>query len=420
MKKIVVTGLGAITPVGNSVKETWENCLSGNSGVVDMLELTGDEEYDKTLTHIGAPVKNFNPSEYIKNRKSVKRMEKFSQFAVAATREAILQSGIYDDEKGTLIVSPDRICVSVGNGIGGLEGIYKTSNQFGDDKYKRIDPLLVPRIIANMATFWVSKEFGITGPTFTPTAACASGAQGVIQGANSILLGDTDIAVVGGTESTLFPYGLATFDRLTALNSSDNDNPIRASRPFTSDRAGFVMGEGAGIMVIESEDSARKRGAKILCELVGWGTNADANDMVAPMACGTGASACMDAALKKANLQPSSIGFINAHGTSTPAGDIAETKAIKKTFGKHAYDLVVNSTKSVTGHCIGAAGGIEAVITAVSLAEQIATPTINLDNPDPECDLNYSANKPTKLDTKYGMTNSFGFGGVNTSLIFKV
>ena len=215
------------------------------------------------------------------------------------------------------------------------------------------------------------------------------------------------------------PFGLATFDRLTALNSEWNDRPTEASRPFNSDRAGFVMGEGAGVMVLEDYEHAQARGATILAELVGFGTNADAYDMVAPMACGTGAGKCMELSLNMAGVNPEEVGFINMHGTSTPVGDIAETTAIKNVFGEHAYDLVANSTKSVMGHCIGAAGGIEAVVTVLTLMNQVATPTINVTNPDPECDLNYSPNKPTKLDTKYGMSNSFGFGGVNTTLLFK-
>ena len=412
MKRVVVTGMGVITPVGNSVDEMWKNCLEGNSGIENLL--IKDEKFSKTKTHIGGLVKDFNPRDFISERKSIKRMEKFSQYAVAAASQAVTQSGLPKE-------AFSDACVSVGVGQGGLEKTYTDIVNFYDDKYKKIDPLGVPKIICNMASFWVSKEFATTGPTYTPVAACASGGQGIALGAQSIMLGQTNLAIAGGSEhSVTFPFGTAMFDRLTALNNSWNDRPTEASRPFNVDRAGFVAGSGAGILVLEEYEHAKARGANILAELVGFGTNADAYDMVAPMACGTGAGKCMELSLKMADCDPEDVGFINMHGTSTPVGDIAETTAIKRVFGEHSYDLVANSTKSVMGHCIGAAGGIEAVVTIMSLINQTATPTINLDNPDPECDLNYSPNRPTKIDTKYGMSNSFGFGGVNTTLLFKV
>ena len=412
MKRVVVTGMGVITPVGNSVDEMWKNCLEGNSGIENLASL--DEEYSKAKTKIGGKPKNFDAKEFVKDKKSIRRMEDFSKYAVAAAAQAVQQSGIDMSEH-------ENACVSIGVGQGGLEATYKSMGQFHDDKFKKMDPLVIPKIICNMASFWVSKEFGTTGPTYTPVAACASGGQGIALGAQSIMLGQCSVAIAGGAESSVtFPYGTAAFDRLTALNSTWNDRPTEASRPFNKDRAGFVAGSGAGVLVLEEREHAIARGANILCELVGFGTNADAYDMVAPMACGTGAGKCMQLSLDMAGCDPKEGGFINMHGTSTPVGDIAETTAIKNVFGDHAYELVANSTKSVMGHCIGAAGGIEAVVTIMSLLNQTATPTINLNNPDPECDLNYSPNEPTKLDTNYGMSNSFGFGGVNTTLLFKV
>lgn len=411
MKRVVVTGLGVVTPVGNSVDEMWKNCLEGNSGVENLLST--DEDYNITKTHIGASVKNFNPDDYIADKKSIRRMEKFSQYAVAASKQAVEQSGLNMEEHKDCVVS-------IGVGQGGLDKVGNAGKRFFDGKFKKVDPLVVPKIICNMASFWVSKEFDTNGPTYTPVAACASGGQGISMAAMAIMTGQSQVAIAGGAESVLCPFGLATFDRLTALNSEWNDRPTEASRPFNSDRAGFVMGEGAGVMVLEDYDHAVSRGATILAELVGFGTNADAYDMVAPMACGTGAGKCMELSLNMAGVNPEEVGFINMHGTSTPVGDIAETTAIKNVFGEHAYSLVANSTKSVMGHCIGAAGGIEAVVTVLTLMNQVATPTINVTNPDPDCDLNYSPNEPTKLDTRYGMSNSFGFGGVNTTLLFKV
>jgi len=411
MRRVVVTGLGAVTPVGNSVQEMWENCLNGNSGIENLRDT--DSDYETCKTHIGGVVKGFVPSEHISDKKSIRRMEKFSQYAVAASVQAVKHSGLDMSQH-------PNATVSIGVGQGGLDKVGHCGHSMFEGKFKKIDPLVVPKIICNMASFWVSKEFGTNGATYTPVAACASGGQGISMGAMSIMTGQSKVAIAGGAESVLSPFGLATFDRLTALNSDWNDRPTQASRPFNKDRAGFVMGEGAGILVLEDYEHAVSRGANILAELVGFGTNADAYDMVAPMSCGTGAGKCMELSLNMAGVKPEDVGFINMHGTSTPVGDIAETTAIKNVFGDHAYNLVANSTKSVMGHCIGAAGGIEAVVTIMSLMNQVATPTINLDNPDPECDLNYSPNTSTDLDTKYGMSNSFGFGGVNTTLLFKV
>jgi len=410
MKRVVVTGMGVVTPVGNSVEEMWQNCLEGNSGVVNLSSL--DERHALTKTKIGAPVKNFDLQEYGVDKKSSKRMEKFSKFAVAAAIQAFRQSAL-------VVTEPSRVGVSIGVGIGGLEAVALSACKFYE-KERKADPLVVPKIISNMASFWVGKELNLRGPLYSPVAACASGGQGIINAAMAIQSGQVDAMIAGGAESCLCPLGLGVFDGLTALNSKYNDSPASASRPFNKDREGFVMGEGAGVLMLEEYHHAKSRGANILGELIGFGTNSDCYDMVAPLTCGSGAGRCMSAAIKHAGISKEDVGFINTHGTSTPAGDIAETRAIKSVFDKHAYDLVANSSKSIMGHTIGAAGGIEAVLTLLSLINQTATPTINVDNPDPECDLNYSPNRPTKLDTRCGMSNSFGFGGVNTALLFKV
>ncbi len=408
MKRVVITGVGVITPVGIGKETFWNSIKSGKSGV-GPIESFDVSEYN---TRIAAEVKDFDPSEYI-DKKEARRMDRFVKFAVCAAKMALADAGI-DIEKE----DATRVGTFIGSGIGGIstfEEQYKVLLEKGPG---RISPFFIPMMISNMAVGQVAIATGAKGPNLTTVSACASGSDAVGQAFYSVSRGDADVIITGGSEATISPTALAGFCSMKAL-STKNDTPEKASTPFSADRDGFVMGEGAGIMIVEELEHAKARGAHIIAELIGYGSTNDAHHITAPAPGGEGGARCMTAALKCAGIKPEDVDYINAHGTSTHYNDLFETQAIKTAFGDHAYKLAVSSTKSMTGHLLGAAGGVEAIITALALEEGFIPPTINLDNPDPECDLDYVPNVGRKADIKYAVSNSLGFGGHNACIALK-
>ncbi len=412
MRRVVVTGIGLLTPVGNTKEESWSALLEGKSGVA----ITTGYDPEVYKTKISGEVKNFNPEDHHISAKAAKRMDPFEQFALAASYEAMIDSGLdkYDYD-------PTKAGTSIGVGFGGIHTFEKQHTPLAKDPQKaprRISPFMIPMLIANMGSGIVSIEFNLKGPQFSPVAACASGTYGVIEGFRAIKEGIADIMVSGGAESAVSPMGTGGFMTMKAL-STRNDEPEKASRPFDKDRDGFVPGEGAGILVLEELEHAKKRGAKIYAEITGYGSTSDAFHITQPAPEGEGAFRAMKMALEIANAKPEEIDYINAHGTSTYFNDLNETKAIKNLLGKHAYEIKVNSTKSMTGHLLGAAGGVEAVVTALSIYHGKVHPTINRETPDPECDLDYVVNGAENLEIKKALSNSFGFGGVNGVLLME-
>ena len=408
MRRVVVTGLGLVTPVGIGVEETWEAICAGKSGIGEITRFDASG-YD---SRIAGEVKGFNPEDFI-SKKQIKRMDLFIQYALAAARMAMEMAQLKIDEE----LAP-RAGVIIGCGLGGLPYIEHYHKILLERGPNRISPFFVPMIITNMAAGFISIEYGLKGPNISTTTACAAGAHAVGEGFRYIKMGLADVMVVGGTEATIAPLCIAGFCAMKAL-STRNDEPEKASRPFDKERDGFVVGEGAGILVLEELNHALKRGAKIYAELIGYGATSDAYHITAPPPEGEGAVLCMENALKDAGIVPEEVDYINAHGTSTPLNDVSETKAIKAVFKEHAYKLAISSTKSMTGHLLGGAGGVEAVFTVLSLHTGIIPPTINYENPDPECDLDYVPNKARKANPKIAMSNSFGFGGTNAVLLFK-
>jgi len=406
-RKVVVTGLGAITPVGNTVAESWSNLLAGVSGaaMVDAFDTTG------YATRFSASVKNFDVSEYM-SAKDARKMDTFIHFGVAAGIQALNDAGLSAEDH-----DPDRIGVAIGSGIGGLPNIETQHSTLRDSGPRRMSPFFVPATIINMIAGNLSIMRNLKGPNVCITTACTTGTHNIGEAFRLIKYGDADAMVCGGAEMATCPLGLGGFGAARAL-STRNDDPAAASRPWDVDRDGFVLGDGAGILVLEEYEYAKARGAEIYCELTGYGMSGDAFHMTQPSKNGDGAKRCMNAALNDAGLNPTDIGYINAHGTSTGAGDVAETNAVKASFGDHAKKLPVSSTKSMTGHLLGAAGGIEAVFSILALKDQKVTPTINLDNPDPECDLDYVPHEARDVAMKHSLSNSFGFGGTNATLIF--
>jgi 3-oxoacyl-[acyl-carrier-protein] synthase II len=406
--RVVITGLGVITSLGKDIDTFWKNITSGVSGVGEITSF----DVSEYPTRIGAEIKDFNPEDYI-DKKEAKRMDRFAQFAVAATKLALQDAGLNLDE-----TNRDRVGVYIGSGIGGLatfEENYKTLLEKGP---KRVSPFLIPMMIANMASGQVSIMFGARGPNSSPISACATGTHAIGDAAEIIRRGKADVMIAGGSEATIRPLAFAGFSSMKAM-STRNDEPTKASRPFDLNRDGFVMGEGAGILILESLEHAKKRGAKIIAELVGYGMSGDAYHLTAPAPEGEGAARAMREALDDAGLNPEDVDYINAHGTSTDYNDKFETLAIKKVFGEHAYKLAVSSTKSMTGHLLGAAGGVEAVICALTIREGIIPPTINYETPDPECDLDYVPNVARKAEVRVALSNSLGFGGHNATIILK-
>ena len=407
-RRVVVTGLGLITPVGNDVASTWQNIKSGGSGVGQITHFD-ESEYG---TKFAAEVKDFDATQYI-DKKETKKMDRFIQLGVAAGMQAL------DDSK--LTITPEnaaRVGVAIGSGIGGLPLIEENHHKLIKSGPRRVSPFFVPSTITNMVSGFLSIMRGLKGPNLNVVTACTTGVHNIGIGARAIAYGDADVMVAGGAESTITPLAIAGFGSARAL-STQNDRPQQASRPWDEARDGFVMGEGAGVMVLEEYEHAVARGATIYAELSGFGMSGDAYHMTSPPADGEGAAAAMQNAINDAAVTPAQIGYINAHGTSTPAGDIAEISAVKSIFGDAAKDVKVSSTKSMIGHLLGAAGSVEAIFTVLALREQIAPPTINLDNPSEDCDLNLVPHEAQALDTEYALCNSFGFGGTNGSLLFK-
>ncbi|WP_405083199.1 beta-ketoacyl-ACP synthase II [Paenibacillus chitinolyticus] len=396
-----------MSSLGQEVDTFWGNLLAGKSGI-SAIESFDVSEYP---TRIAASVKDFNPEDYIDKREA-RRMDRFVQFAVAASINALKSSGLNIKED----TDPERVGVYVGSGIGGLSTWEEQHKILLEKGPKRVSPFFIPMMIANMASGQISMITGAKGPNSTAVTACATGTHSIGDSFKLIQRGDADVMICGGAEATISPTGVAGFCALRAM-STRNDEPEKASRPFDTGRDGFVMGEGAGILVLESLEHAQKRGAHIYAEVIGYGMSGDAHHMTEPDP--DGAARCMVKAIKDAGIAPEDIDYINAHGTSTPVGDKSETTAIKKALGEHAYKVAVSSTKSMTGHLLGAAGGVEAVICGLTLENGIIPPTINLDDQDPECDLDYVPNVPRKSDVQVAMSNSFGFGGHNATIILK-
>ena len=408
-RRVVITGLGALTPVGNDVATSWKNLLAGKSGIarVTQMDPTG---FPST---IGGEVKNFDPEKYV-IKKDVKRYDRFSLFALAASREAWADAGLADHK-----YAPIRCGTIIGVGIGGLATLEENHSALIEGGPRKLSPFLIPAMISNLAPGNVAIDLGLQGVNFTITSACTSGTHAVGEAFRMIKHGIQDVVLTGGTEAAITHLGLGGFGRMRAL-STRNDEPEKASRPFDKDRDGFVIGEGCGMIVLEEYEAAKKRGARIYAEVIGYGFSCDAYHITAPPEGGHGAVQCMQLALDDAGIPKQQITYINAHGTSTPINDPAESAAIKKVFGDHAKSgLLVSSTKSMIGHSLGAAGGVEAVILAMTVYSSSVAPTINLDNPDEGCDLDYVPHEAREVSIEAAMSNSFGFGGTNASIIFK-
>ena len=406
-KRVVVTGLGMLSPVGRNVSSSWNKIIEGSSGVkvIDKFD-TSDFE-----TKFAATV-DINPEDYLE-KKDTRRTDPFIQYGLIASKECLDDSKI-DLENTDL----NRFGVSIGSGIGGLGTIEDNKTLLSKRGPKKISPFFVPGAISNMVSGYASLKFGLRGPNISIASACSSASHSIGYSFRSIVHGDADLMLTGGSEMATTPLGIAGFNAAKAL-STNNESPTEASRPWDQNRDGFVLGEGAGCLLLEEYEHAIARGAKIYAEIIGFGMSADAHHITSPPNEGEGAALSMQNAISDAGIEVSSIDYINAHGTSTPAGDIAETKAIKSIFNNEIDDLIVSSTKSMTGHLLGAAGAIEAIFSILSIQDNICPPTINLDNPDPECDLNYSAHTATKKIITHSLSNSFGFGGTNATLIFK-
>ncbi|TVY08785.1 beta-ketoacyl-ACP synthase II [Paenibacillus cremeus] len=406
-QRVVITGLGVMSALGRDLETFWNSLMEGRSGV-SMIEQFDVSEYP---TRIAAEIKNFNPEDYF-DKKEARRMDRFVQFAVAASLMAVKDAGLNIKED----TDPERVGVYVGSGIGGLSTWEEQHKILLEKGPKRVSPFFIPMMIANMASGQISMMTGAKGPNSTAVTACATGTHSIGDAFKTIQRGDADVMIAGGAEATISPTGVAGFCALRAM-STRNDEPEKASRPFDIGRDGFVMGEGSGILILESLEHAQKRGARIYGEVIGYGMSGDAYHMTDPDP--DGAARCMVKAVKDAGIPFEAVDYINAHGTSTPVGDKSETTAVKKAFGDHAYKLAVSSTKSMTGHLLGAAGGVEALICALALKNSIIPPTINLEDQDPECDLDYVPNTPRPADLKVVMSNSFGFGGHNATIIMK-
>tara|TARA_B100001121_G_C18686695_1_gene621033 strand:+ start:1222 stop:2460 length:1239 start_codon:yes stop_codon:yes gene_type:complete len=406
-RRVVVTGLGILSPVGNDISSSWNNIIKGLSGVkpITTFDVTDSE------TKFAATVE-INTSEKL-DKKEIRRTDPFIQYGLIASQEC-LEDSLIDLDNTDL----NRFGVSIGSGIGGLGTIEENKIKLSESGPKKISPFFVPGAIANMVSGYASLKYGLKGPNISIASACSSASHSIGYSFRNIVHGDADLMLTGGAEMATTPLGIAGFNAAKAL-STNNSNPEAASRPWDKDRDGFVLGEGAGCLLLEEHEHAKARGAKIYAEVVGFGMSADAYHITSPPDGGGGAALSMQNAINDAHLTPSDIDYINAHGTSTPAGDIAETEAIKTVFNKSTKDLIVSSTKSMTGHLLGAAGAIEAIFSILSIKNNICPPTINLDNPDIGCDLNYSAHQASEKSVNYSLSNSFGFGGTNATLIFK-
>ena len=409
-RKVVITGLGLVTPVGIGVTNSWKSIIEGQSGISNITNFDTNSFESSFSSTIAGEVKDFDPKAYL-NPKDARRMDTFIQYGLVAAYEAFNDSGLEVNE-----TNAERIGTSIGSGIGGVNLIEQQVESLRVGGPRKISPFFVPGTIINMVAGNLSIALGLKGPNISIVTACTSGTHSIGDASRMIEYGDADVMVAGGAEAAITPLTVAGFCSAKAL-SSRNDDPKTASRPWDKDRDGFVIGEGAGVMILEEMEHAKKRGAKIYCELSGYGMSADAFHITAPTVDGPKRS--MLTAIKNAGINADDINYINAHGTSTPLGDLNETNAIKETFNEHAKKLVVNSTKSMTGHLLGGAGGIESVFTALAIHHQISPPTINIFNQDPQCDLDYCANEAREIDIKAALKNNFGFGGTNGSLVFK-
>ena len=409
-RRVVVTGLGVISPVGNNLKTFWDNLVHGRSGIGSITQFDAST-YD---CQIAGEVENFNPAEYLRNPKDVRRTDRFTQFAMACSKLALHDSGL-DLEK----VDKTRFGVLVGSGIGGLRTLEDQHTILMNKGASRVSPFMVPMMIVNMASGLISIEYSLEGPNFAIVSACATAANSVGEAWRMIRYGEAEIFLAGGCEAVVCPLGIGGFCSMRAM-STRNDQPEAASRPFDRDRDGFVMGEGGGVLVLEEYEHAKARGAEIYCELAGYGLTCDAYHMTAPKPDGTAVARAMQSAVDHAEARIDEIDYINAHATSTPVGDISESNAIKLFAGEHAKDgLLVSSTKSMTGHLLGGAGGIESAVCVLAIKHGVVPPTINLENPDPECDLDYVPNTARERKIRLALNNSFGFGGHNVTLAFK-
>lgn len=408
-KRVVVTGISAITPLGLDVESTWEGILAGKSGIkkITSFDTTGFD------TDIAGEITDFNPDTYVQPKQS-KRMDRFTQLSVCAAMQLIENSGYTITAENA-----DRVGVILGVGLGGLATIEVFHSKLVEAGPSRVSPFYIPMLISNIAPGQIAIAVGAKGPNYVLTSACASATHSIGSAYTEIVMGRCDAMITGGAESTITPMGISGFTSMKALCTKYNDSPEKASRPFDAERGGFVMGEGAGMLLLESLDSALDRGAHIYAEVVGFGASDDANHMVAPLETGEGMALAMKRALQDAQVDPNEIDSINAHGTSTHANDEAETKAIKQVFGDHAKNIAICSNKSQLGHLLGAAGGVESVLSVLTLDTGMVPGTINLENPDPVCDLNYMPDGPKKLDPKYVLCSNFGFGGTNASMLYK-
>ncbi len=407
-RRVVITGVGMITPLGIGVEQSWNGLLAGRSGIRKITQF----DAANFPTRIAGEVAGFNPEEYIEP-KEIKKMDRFIHLAVAAAQMAMSDSGLKITDKNA-----ERAGVIIGSGIGGLRTIEHYHSVLLEKGPRRITPFFIPMLVVNLASGQISIRFGAKGPNSAVVTACATGSHAIGDAFKIIQRGDADAMIAGGTEAVITPLGIGGFNAMRAL-STRNDEPEKASRPFDMDRDGFVMGEGAGVIILESLETALERGAGIYAEITGYGMAADAYHITSPSPNGEGAARCMKMALQDAGVDPSVVNYINAHGTSTKAGDEIETYAIKTVFGEYAYKIPVSSTKSMTGHLLGAAGGVESVISILSIKDDIIPPTINLDTPDPECDLDYVPNRARRTTVNYALSNSFGFGGTNACLLFR-
>ncbi|MDN5331139.1 MAG: 3-oxoacyl-[acyl-carrier-protein] synthase [Tepidanaerobacteraceae bacterium] len=405
-QRVVVTGLGVISPVGTGKEKFWNSLLEGKSGIDYITRF----ECDDFPTRIAGEVKDYNPEEFIE-KKELKRLDRFTQFCIGAAKMAI------DDAKLDLVaLDPTRMGVVMGCGIGGIETWEEQHKVLLEKGNRRVSPFFIPMLISNMASGQISMFFNLKGPNFTVTTACASGTTAIGQAFRILQNGEADVMLAGGAEAPITPLALAGFSAMKAL-STRNEDPVKASRPFDRDRDGFVMGEGAGVLVLETLEHARKRGARIYAEILGYGATADAYHLTQPAPEGEGTKRAMMAAIEDAGIKPEEVDYINAHGTSTPLNDKFETLAIKSVFGEHAYKLLISSTKSMTGHLLGAAGAVEAIATVMTVYSDEVHPTINYENPDPDCDLNYVPNIAVKRKINYALSNSMGFGGHNATIL---
>ncbi len=407
-RRVVVTGLGAVSPLGNDVASTWDGIVNGRSGIGPITHF----DASNFTTRIAGEVRNFDITQWV-NPKDAKKMEEFIHYGVAASLMAMADAGLTVDESNA-----ERIGALIGSGIGGLLGIEEQTIKFHEGGPRKVSPFYVPSTIINMLPGQVSLLTGIKGPNFSAVSACATANHSIGMAMRMIQYGDADVMVAGGAERGSSPTSVAGFCSMKAM-STRNDDPTRASRPWDKDRDGFVLGDGAGILVLEEYERAKARGARIYCELAGFGASSDAFHMTAPSENGEGPARCMVAALKDAGVNADQVGYLNAHGTSTPLGDVAETLAIKRALGDHAYKTMVSSTKSMTGHLLGAAGGVEAIFSVLALHHGIIPPTINLDEPGEGCDLDYVPNTARQAQVDVAVSNGFGFGGTNGTLVFK-